>query len=519
MIASTPSTFRPPGTLVPDPLSAYAGPWDARLAAHLLRRAAFGGSPEDVARLAGGGMNAAVDSLVRLPALPPPPMPELIDDAEGRRLRADMNLGAAATGATASQAASGMQMSAMPQSMASPGADSAPDGAVSALVMARKARGVLRRQQDRVNVTWWLDRMLTTQAPLQEKVTLFLHGNFASSANQKGVYGLEIVNQNQLLRRYALGNWRELTHGVARDISMLKYLDNARNVKAHPNENFARELMELFTLGIGNYTEADVRESARAFTGYTFRRRTGEFFFNAAQHDDGSKTFLGKTGNLTGDDVIEIVFKQPAAPKHFARKLLEFFVYSDPEPQLVDELAALIRKNDFNMAPVFSTLFRSKVFYADRSYRALVKSPVEFVIGSYKLFGVTEVGRDAIPVLRRMGQVPFHPPSVKGWDGGASWLNTQTVLARENFASALMANGMQGKNFLSAPPASVKDTTRLLSSEILQGDASQASLANVESYLDGRGTSANGTLSGENYDERIRGAAYLTMAMPAYQLS
>ncbi len=466
-------------------------------------------------------MENAVDGLVHIGNVPLPQPPELVDGDEGRPLRA-MLAAAAVTPAAPEMAAGSTAMSAVSSADASP----APDPALAGVLEIRKARAALRRRQDRANVTWWLDRMLATPAPLQEKLTLFLHGNFATSANQKGVYGLEIVDQNQLFRQYALGNWRTLTHGVARDIAMLKYLDNARNVKAHPNENFARELMELFTLGIGNYTETDVRESARAFTGYTFRRRTGQFFFNAAQHDDGSKTFLGKTGNLTGDDVIDIVFAQPAAPKHFARKLLEFFVYSDPEPQLVDELAALIRKNDFNMAPVVSTLLRSNVFYSDRAYRALVKSPVEFVIGSYKLFGVTQTRPDTIAVLRRMGQVPFHPPSVKGWDGGAQWLNSQTMLARENFASGLMATtgagagAMQNTNFLTArPPGSARDTSQLLASTILQGDASPSSLADLEAYLDGRGTSANGMLSGENFDERIRGAAYLTMAMPAYQLS
>jgi uncharacterized protein (DUF1800 family) len=362
--------------------------------------------------------------------------------------------------------------------------------------------------------------MLATPAPLQEKLTLYLHGHFATAENEKNVYGLDIVEQNQTMRRFALGNWRDLTHAIARDRAMLKYLDNARNVKAHPNENFARELMELFTLGIGNYTETDVRESARAFTGYTFRRQTGEFFFNDAKHDDGSKTFLGRTGTFTGDDVIDIIFAQPAAPKYFARRILEFFVYSDPEPQLVDALAAVIRKNDFAMTPVFSTLFRSNVFYSDRAYRALVKSPVEFVIGSYKLFGIAEVKPEVIPVLGRMGQIPFHPPNVKGWDGGAAWINTQTILARENFASGLMTDAMQSKSFLGSgpPPGNARDATRYLTDTILQGDASPTSLANLEAYLDGRGTSANGMLSGENFEERIRGAAYLTMAMPAYQL-
>ncbi len=494
MLASTASPYRPQGSLPASPLAPYAGAWNARLAAHLLRRAGFGGSPADVDRAAAGSMNAAVEALLHFPSTDAlPAEPQLIDDLEGRPLATTM-----------------------------PAAETTPaaDAATTAIVEARRQRQMLRRQQDRADVTWWLNRMLASPAPLQEKLTLYLHGHFATANNTKGVYGLDIVEQNQLLRRYALGNWRELTHDVARDRAMLKWLDNARNVKAHPNENFARELMELFTLGIGNYTEADVRESARAFTGYTFRRRTGEFFFNAQQHDDGSKTFLGKTGNLNGDDVIDIVFAQPAAPKYFAKRLLEFFVYSDPEPALIDALAATIRANDFNMAPVFATLFRSDVFYSDRAYRALVKSPVEFVIGSYKLFGFAEIAAPTIGVLGRMGQIPFHPPSVKGWDGGAAWLNTQTVLARENFASGLMNATAQGKSFLNAgPPANARVAAQTLAQTILQGDASPASLANVEAYLDGRGTSANGVLSFENFEERMRGAAYLTMAMPAYQLS
>jgi uncharacterized protein (DUF1800 family) len=509
MTVSPMSTFRPPGTLPASPLAAYAGPWNARLAAHLLRRAGFGGSPAEVDRAGAASMHAVVDSLVHFPAtdgLPPPP--DLIDTEENVPLQALP---------AAQPAMDGAAVMAVPMPQAS---DAGLDPAQAALLDARKRRNVLRRRQVVANATWWLNRMLATPAPLQEKMTLFLHGTFTSCDGQKGIYGTEIVDQNRLLRSYALGNWRELTHGVARDIAMLKYLDNARNVKAHPNENFARELMELFTLGIGNYTEADVRESARAFTGYTFRRRTGQFFFNAAQHDDGRKTFLGKTGNLTGDDVIDIIFAQPAAPKYAARRLLEFFVYSDPEPELVDELAALIRKNDFTMAPVMSTLLRSNVFYSDRAYRALVKSPIEFVVGSYRLFGVGEIKPNVIPILARMGQVPFRPPSVKGWDGGAQWLNTQTVLARENFASGLMNAAMQSQSFLTAvPPASATDASRYLTSAILQGDASPASVADLAAYLDGRGTSALGAFSGENYDERIRGAAYLTMAMPAYQLS
>jgi uncharacterized protein (DUF1800 family) len=476
MNAAAPSTFRPAGILPAEPLAAYQGAWSSRLAAHLLRRAGFGGSPSDVQRYAGLSCADAVAALVHFPPTDGYPEPQLIDDE-------------------------------------TPG---------MAAMVDKDQRRELRKQQQLANVSWWLDRMLATPAPLQEKMTLFLHGHFATAQSTKDIYGLDIVVQNELLRRYALGNWRELTHYVARDRAMLKWLDNAHSVKAHPNENFARELMELFTLGIGNYTETDVRESARAFTGFTFDRQSGQFYFNDRQHDDGPKTFLGQTGNFNGDDIIEIIFRQTAAPKLFASKLLAFFVYSDPEPELVDAVAALIRKNAFVMLPVMSTLLRSNVFYSERAYRALVKSPVEFVIGTYQLFGITQTKPPVVGALNRMGQLPFHPPSVKGWDGGSQWLNTQTVIARENFASSLMAapEMKQSDSWLTqGGPTSANDATFRLARTILQGDASSSSLAGVAEYLDGQGTSAGGALSGENFEERMHGAAYLTMAMPAYQLS
>jgi len=520
MNTSGPVSFRPPGSLPASPLGAYGGPWNARLAAHLLRRAGFGGSPEEIASAGSGSMHAAVDALLGFPASDGlPPQPPLIDDMEGVPLPPVPPVAPAQAAPAVAVMLPGGSSAAM-----LPGANAAAQPAsmmpVPPAIAERMRRNMLRRDQNRANVTWWLDRMLATPAPLQEKLTLYLHGHFATASGEKDIYGLDIIEQNQLLRRYALGNWRELTHAIARDRAMLKWLDNARNRKAHPNENFARELMELFTLGIGNYTESDVRESARAFTGYTFTRPAGEFVFNGAQHDDGLKTFLGHTGTFDGDAVIDIIFAQPAASQFFARRILEFFVYAEPEPELVAALAAQIRRNDFNMAPVFSALFRSNVFYSERAYRALVKSPVEFVIGSYKLFGIAPVQPGTLAVLERMGQVPFHPPSVKGWDGGVQWLNTQTILARENFASGLMTAAMQSKGFLtSSPPSSAAAVADLLTGTILQGDASATSLANLQAYLNGRGTSANGALSGENYQERIRGAAYLTMAMPAYQLS
>jgi uncharacterized protein (DUF1800 family) len=299
----------------------------------------------------------------------------------------------------------------------------------------------------------------------------------------------------------------------------LRYLDNAQNVKAHPNENYARELMELFTLGIGNYTETDVRESARAFTGWGFDR-DGGFRDFPQRHDDGTKTFLSRTGNFTGNDIVSIIFTQPAAARWFATKLLNFFVYNDPEPALVDAVAAQLRKNDFNLQPVMAMLLRSNVFYSDRAYRALVKSPVQFVVGSYQLYGVPQSDIIALGALRRMGQVIFYPPNVKGWDGGAAWLNSQTLLTRENFASGLEAKmGQAAWVQQSLRSMDATAVSQALTTTILQGDVSPASTAKLTAYLDGAGVSERADLSTENADERVRGAAYLTMAMPAYQLA
>jgi uncharacterized protein (DUF1800 family) len=485
------------------------------MAAHLLRRAGFGGSPADVDRLASMSPSAAVDSLVHFAdasALPDGPA-DLAADFPQPGAQARLRKNAAFAGLP------------MPMQAQQPVAGAQADPNANPDVRAKliMAIGQARRRNAIAMQTWWLNRMIATPAPLQEKMTLFWHGHF-TSALQKGVTGAELVAQNQLFRRNALGNVRDLTLAVSQDPAMLKYLDNNRNEKAHPNENYARELMELFTLGIGNYTEQDVRESARAFTGWTLRRPVvgGGFYVNAAQHDDGVKTFLGRSGNFDGKDIVSIIFTQPAASKHFARGLLSFFVYEDPEPALVDQVAALIVKNDYNIQPVMSALLRSNVFFSDRSYRALVKSPVEFVVGAYQAFGITQVELPTLAVLRQMGQVLFYPPSVKGWDGGAQWLNSQTVLTRENFANAVASSPMMMQApWLTPATRAMKPqlVAQTLVDMLLQGDVSPAASAKLVAYLNGNGVAALSELSMENVDERLRGATYLTMAMPAYQLA
>ena len=487
-------SFRPAGSLPAAPLATYSGRWNVRQAAHLLRRAGFGGSPAEIAALAARPMREAVASLINFPSVTLPEQPQDLPDESA----IDMQLrdGMLAAGKL-------------------PRAD-------PALVDLRKARRKLQVRSVMATQLWWLDRMIATPAPLQEKMTLFWHGHFTTAAIQKNVTPREIIAQNTLFRRFALGDIRDLTQRVAVDPAMLKYLDNLHNEAAHPNENFARELMELYTLGIGNYSEADVREGARAWTGLRLRRATDEVYLNERFFDTGSKTFLGKTGNWRGTDAVNIIFEQPAAARFFATKLLTFFVYAEPEPQLVDAVAELLRAHKYVLAPVMETLFASNVFHSERAYRSLVKSPVEFVVGSYRLFGVANAQPAALPALKRMTQVLFYPPNVKGWPGGSAWLNSSTVLARENFADALMtANVVDGAAswLLAAGPSSPANAAKAIVDSIVQGDASPASVSRLEAFLAGADTAANGALSGENFEQRMRGGAYLTMAMPAYQLA
>ena len=480
---------RPAGRIdLANALAPYRAPLDNRLAAHLLRRAGFGGTTQEIAHYATMSPSFAAESLVHFAdtsGMPQPP--DIYDPREAFfALRTELR-----------------------------GADSVTKRAAQKQVRQQMVRSILSLQ------TWWLNRMLTTPAPLQEKMTYFLHGHFTTAAIQKGVWPTYVWQQNQLYRSNALGNLRELTLAVSKDPAMLLYLDNALNNKSHPNENYARELMELFTLGHGNYSEEDVRQSARAFTGWSLNRKEGVFVDNRRIHDDGSKMFLGRTGNFDGTDIVEIIYQQPACPKFWAEKLLSTFVYGNPEPELIDQVAMLIHHHDYALAPVMSTLLQSNVFYSQRAYRALVKSPVEYVVGTHKAFGLASIEQGSLPGLRAMGQVLFYPPNVAGWPGGVAWITSQTVISRQNFIAQLVNSKMmqQGASWIDRLPMDADTSARSLVAEILQHDVPAQAYSQLVGYLDGAGTSALGALSPENSAERIRGAAYLTMAMPAYQLS
>ncbi|MBI1289864.1 DUF1800 family protein [bacterium] len=293
-------------------------------------------------------------------------------------------------------------------------------------------RELQRKQREDVEKmkTWWLERMAKTTRPLQEKMTLFWHGHFAVSAEK--VKEPEFNYQlNKVFRDTATGNFRDLVFEVGKSPAMLEYLDNNRNKKGHPNENWARELMELFTMGIGNYTEEDIKEAARAFTGYT--HRNGNFTFVEKDHDFGEKTFLGRTGKFDGADVINIIMEQPATAHFISRKLWEYLVYENPDDALIDEVAALFREGDYELKPLLRTIFLSKEFYSDRAMQGLVKSPAQYIVSLQDHLGVdTPRGSLLTLAMRALGQDLFYPPNVKGWDGNRAWINSNTALARYN---------------------------------------------------------------------------------------
>jgi uncharacterized protein (DUF1800 family) len=317
---------------------------------------------------------------------------------------------------------------------------------------------------------------------------------------------------------------------------MLIWLDNRYNAKAHPNENYAREVMELFALGLGHYTEDDVKEAARAFTGWTLDK-TGRAAFVAQRHDDGPKTFLGQTGTFGTDDVVAIIVSQPVHQRFIVRKLLEYFVYSDPEPQLIEAAAQVYALSGFDVAKTLGVILRSNVFYSTRAYRALPKSPIELAIGTLRYLGTGAIPPNLVYQLARMGQEPLNPPSVKGWDGGPTWINTSTLLARFNFVNALVAQTAPGKNGMPAVAAPNVSPDRIVArvgmdagkvvaalvSGAVQDDVTGDVRATLTDYVNNR-TPSTTTQSPlpfgpENYQDKIRGALALTLNLPVNQLA
>ena len=300
---------------------------------------------------------------------------------------------------------------------------------------------------------WWLLRMIYTKRPLQEKMTLFWHGRLVSQTGKVPQPRPRpdlpnppnlMLDQNQFFRAHALDGFATIMKGISRDPAMVIYLDTRDNRKGKPNENYAREVMELFTLGIygpdgkPNYTEQDVREAARAFTGWGLDRQQ-RFSFNPTQHDAGTKTIFGKTGNFDGDDVIDLIMAHPACAPHICGKLFGFFAYDDPEPAALAPVIDAFRGSNGSIKAALRAIFTSPAFFSEKAYRAKVKSPAEFIAGMARAL---QVETDALnfPVsAQRMGQTLFNPPNVAGWPGGGQWFATNTWLARLNHAGQLLS--------------------------------------------------------------------------------
>ncbi len=284
---------------------------------------------------------------------------------------------------------------------------------------------------------WWLSEMIATPSPLTERMTLFWHNHFVSSQQKVRIARL-MYRQNALLRTKALGRFDTMLHALARDPAMVIYLDSAQNRKGAPNENFAREVMELFTLGEGRYTEADIKEAARAFTGRSLERETGEFRFRPMLHDDGSKTVFGRTGRFNGDDVLDLLLARPETSEFVVTKLWREFVSPEPDVKEVRRIARRFRESRYDIKVALADLLTSDAFYAPDNRGVLVKSPVDLVVGALRQFSLApETGLPFALAAAGMGQTLLAPPNVKGWPGGDAWINSQTLLARKQFLDRL----------------------------------------------------------------------------------
>jgi hypothetical protein len=458
-----PDALSPPD----DPFSPFApagGPsLDHRWLCHLLRRAAVGVSPDDLRRFAGHSAAQVVDSLTAY-------------DPNDDRPYADLIAGL--TGG-----------------------------------LSPHYNPVTARQ-------WWVMRILDTPRPLQERIALFWHNHFATSTGKVRHSGL-VSRQIDLFRRLGLGNFRDLLLAVTIDPAMLLWLDGSSNKRGHPNENYAREVMELFTLGIGHYTEKDVQQLARAFTGYQVLDERVEFI--PESFDDGVKTILGRTQKFDARSAVNLLLDQPAAPCFIAAKLLKEFVHPQPQAEHVEHYATRLLHHRWEIKPVLQELLTSRLFFSPYAWRSKIKSPCELVTGSILALEAKRDSAFAAIAMSDMGQVLLAPPSVKGWDGGENWINANTLLHRFNFALDLLdrqdarqAVANFEKQNLRTPDKIVDHLVSILLDGVIPTPSRQALLDHLQQ--DDHGKPQPFTLTQESFEHKIRGVAHLIMCMPEYQL-
>jgi len=441
--------------------------WNRDLAAHLLERAGFGGTPAEIDALAKMTPQQAIARLVRYQGTDISRLPAF--DESG---------------------------------IHDPGLEPFPPSRPAVTDLAKKngeALGIKvkptgnRRLQPVVDeffywlrasvletnrvAYWWANRMLSSPRPLQEKMALFWHGHYAVNEPKVRDYR-KLLAELQLFQNHGTGNFRDLMVAMAEDPGMLTFLDAGVNVKGAPNENFAREIMEMFTMGVGHYSEKDIREAARAFTGWNYVDL--KFVVNKDQHDDGVKTFLGKTGNFDGVQIIDIIMQQPVTADYIAGKLYRFFVRQDLTPDVQKKLGSVLRDSHYEIAPLLETMFLSRDFYSPASVGTQIKSPVELAVSTYK-----KLGLDAIPgapdfnnATAALGQRLFSPPTVAGWAGGRSWITPGLLLERGNFARDVLFPDI---NFVPPDRVAASEEVRRVADRIRQGmDITKATIPDTK---------------------------------------
>ena len=426
---SAPET-RAPAKWVDDLRPIKASDWSYDRAAHLLERAGFSGTPEEIERLAAMTPSQAVDYLVDYEAIPeeftPYDSPPIWGEEMETGLDRHMEFLEALEFAQTSGEFYGIKV------------DESAEYPYQEIAKIAAFKLFSSHSEWARMAEWWANRMVETPRPLEEKMTLFWHGHFANQINKTEDHRV-LFNQNLTFRRLATTNFRKMLVAVSQDPSMLIYLDNRRNTKEDSNENYAREIMELFALGVGNYTEMDIKEVGRAFTGW---RNEGLRFINdPTLHDEGQKTIFGKTGNWDGYDAIDLILEEEVCAEWMAGKIHRFFVRQDMSPELKTELAAVFRDNNYEMKPLLKTIFLSRDFYSKASVGTQIKSPVQYYISACRRLGLDEL--PGTPVynssMAGLGQSLGNPPNVKGWDGGRMWINPSTLLQRANMMQALLA--------------------------------------------------------------------------------
>ena len=462
-------------------------PWNLKWAGHLFRRAGFGASLEELNTAVTDGLKTTVDRIL---------------------------LGEKGTEEFYNQFLF----------------PSDPKKTETGLYVARENNGYKLR-------SWWLYALYHSPHPLREKMTLFWHNHFVSSI-AKVQSGVKMYNQNKLLRKYALGKFPPFLLDISMDAAMLDYLDSNSNINSKPNENYAREVMELFSLGVGNYTEKDIREAARAFTGW--HTDGNRFTFKGDLHDEGSKTVLGQTGDWDGGDVVRICLEQKVCARFLVRKLYRFYVSEAVQPSdaFLAPLADAYRKSDYDTGALVRTILLSRHFYSEFAYRQRIKSPVEYVLGLTRAVGYSPRGKLLVDPealvghLELLSQHLFAPPNVKGWEGGTAWLNTATLVLRHNFAYSFCLRGGElnlnarsrtgsaatavDPSALARYPTPIKKPDALVAfyaDLLLQGDITKEARARLTGFL------TEGDPEDYERDRRIKEMIHALLTTPEYQLA